>query len=285
MADTALQISAAARVVICGDPDKAGSLLEAIQAQGHQAVCQKIPHQFSSNVRCLLSNSDIVLVDVTSASSGILKSIEQLHAANAAFNVGPRLLCFSTAHRNPHFVMAAKKWGAQYVRVDGVEMLCEAVNLLYAEIKELERKGPCFEILHRFSQGSCAPGEEIAGVFLVNNEIPLQLPLGLAQRFVFEFLAQHRRIALDAQQILSGLLGDWFYRDHAANSGQRQLKKIRRPAVKVVMQRIREAMHSTFNHAGVNLDAYSVLRSYPVEGSKRVLYKLIAHVRWRHLDG
>jgi len=270
--------------MVCADPGQAGPLLEAVQAQGHRVVCHNIPHTISKDVRCLLSSSDIVLIDVTSASSEILKTIEQLHAANAELNVGPRLLCFSTAHRNPHFVIAVKKWGAHYARVDGMGMLCEAINLLCAETKELERKGPCFEILHRFSQGSCAPGEEIAGVFLINNdETALQLPLGLAQRFVIEFLAQHRRIALDAQQILSGLSGDWFYRDHAANSGHRQMKKIRRPAVKVIVQRIREAMATVFTRAHLRLDPYDVLRSYPVEGSKRVLYKLIADVRWRHL--
>src|SRR5438270_2598651 len=167
MADTALQVSTAAKILICSDPDEVGPLVEAVQAQGHQVVCHKITHQISNNVRCLFSNSDIVLVDVTSASSEILKFIERVHAANAVFNVGPRMLCFSTAHRNPQFVMAVKKWGAQYVRVDGMGMLCEAITLLYNEIKELERKGPCFEIVHRFSQGSCAPGEEIAGIFLL----------------------------------------------------------------------------------------------------------------------
>lgn len=282
VANITLTTSTVAEILVCDNPADSRPFWEAIQSHGHRLVYSKVALPISSEMRCCLSNSDIVLLDVTRASAEILKTFEHLHAANATLNVGPRLLCFSTAHRNPGFVMALKKWGAQYVRVDGVTMLCEAVNLLSAEIKDIERNGPFFEVIHRFSQGSCAPGEEIAAVFLLHDGDSFQLPLGLAQRFVFEFVAQHRRLAQDAQQIFSGLSRDWFYRDHAANNGYRQLKKIRRPAVKVLIQRIREAMATVFTRANLRLDPYDVLRSYPVEGSKRVLYKLVADVRWRH---
>jgi hypothetical protein len=162
-------------------------------------------------------------------------------------------------------------------------MLFEAIDLLLAELDELEKHGPCFQIVHRFSQGICTPGEEISAVLLAHAGNFLQLPLGLAERFVFDFLAQ-RRIAVDSLQIVSGLAGDWFYREHAANSGQRQVRKIRRPTIKVLAQRIRDAMSSTFGHSDLVFDPYDVLRSCPAVGSNRVLYKLCARVRWRHLD-
>jgi hypothetical protein len=161
-------------------------------------------------------------------------------------------------------------------------MLLEAVDLLLSEMNNFERNGPCFQIIHRFSQGSCAPGEEISTILLAYNSNLYQLPLALSQRFVFDFLAQHRRIGMDSSQIVSGLSSDWFYRDHAANSGHRQLKKIRRPTVKVLVQRIREAMESAFAEAKVKVDPYEVLCSCLAEGSKRVLYKLHADVRWQH---
>jgi hypothetical protein len=223
-----------------------------------------------------------VLLDVTTESADVLKTVEELHAAIGFCNVRPRVLCFSTTHRNAQFVLEIEKTG-RFVRVDGPAMTLEAVDLLLAETNQLERNGPCFQIIHRFSQGTCTPGEEISAVFLAHNGNLFQLPLALAQRLVFDFLAEHRRIALDSLQIVSGLSGDWFYRDHAANSGHRQTKKIRRPTVKVLVQRIREAMESAFAAAHVQFNPADVLRSCPAEGSKRVLYKLHADVRWRHV--
>jgi hypothetical protein len=104
----------------------------------------------------------------------------------------------------------------------------------------------------------------------------------MVERLVFDFLAHHRRIALDSLQIVAGLSGDWFYRDHAANSGHKQVKRIRRATVKVLIQRIRKAMASTLARAGLRLDPYDVLRSCPAEGTNRVLYKLHGDVRWVH---
>jgi hypothetical protein len=98
---------------------------------------------------------------------------------------------------------------------------------------------------------------------------------------VFDFLAQGRRIALDSSQIVAGL-GGWFYRDHAENSGHKQVKRVRRTTVKVIIQRIRGAMASTFSEAGLRFDPYEVLRSCPAEGTNRVLYKIHGGVRWVH---
>ncbi|HET6844916.1 MAG TPA: hypothetical protein VFK06_25015 [Candidatus Angelobacter sp.] len=162
-------------------------------------------------------------------------------------------------------------------------MLVEALDLLVAELRHLQRHGPSFVISHRFAQDNfCVPGEEISAVELACDGNTFQLHLALAQRFVFDYLAHHRRIALDSLQIVSGLTGDWFYRDHAANSEHPQPKKILRPTVRVIVQRIRDAMEVAFAKAQVKLDPHDVLRSCPAEGSKRVLYKLCADVRWHH---
>ena len=107
-------------------------------------------------------------------------------------------------------------------------MLLEAIDLLFAEMNELDRNGPSFKIVHCYSQGSCAPGEEVSAVLLADHGEFRQLPLAVVERLVFDFLAQHRRIGLDSSQIVSGLSGGWFYREHAANSGHRQVKRVRR---------------------------------------------------------
>jgi hypothetical protein len=162
-------------------------------------------------------------------------------------------------------------------------MLLEAIDLLLIEMNELERNGPTFSVVHRYSQqGICAPGEEVSAIMLAHAGDFFHLSVGLAERLVFDLLAQHRRIALDASQVVSGISGDWFYRDHASNSGHRQVKKIRKATVKVLVQRIREEMASAFAKARLTFDPYDVLRSCPAAGTNRVLYKLHGRVIWHH---
>lgn len=279
---TAVLDSTKYRLLVCGSMGDSPPVLKAIRLRGFDVIQGGISSLTPANARTLLSSVDVVLFDITMSCRSIINMVQKLSAAIGICTLRPRLLCFSSVHRNPQFVLAVQKCGARYVRVSSPEMLLEAIELLIAEVDDLEYKGPRFQIVHRFSQGICTPGEEISAVLLTHSGDFLQLHLGLAERFVFDFLAQ-RRIAVDSLQIISGLAGDRFYREHAANSGERQVKKIRRPAVKVLTQRIRDAMASTFGRARVGFDPYDVLRSCPAEGTNRVLYKLCAEVRWRHL--
>jgi hypothetical protein len=280
---TSIHISAKPRLLMCAPTDDPNALPDIVRAQGHNVVVAKVSCPISTALRTLLFSADMVLLDVTMSSRDVLSLIDALNASIGICSVRPRLLCFSTAHRNPDFVMALEKYGARYTRVTTPSLLAEAINLLFAEMNDLQRNGPCFQIVHSFSQGSCAPGEAIFAALLVHHGRFLQLPLALAERLVFEFLAQHRRIAMDSSQIVSGLSGGWFYRDHAANSGHKQVKRIRRASVKVLVQRIREAMASTFAKAGLRFDPRDILCSCPAEGTNKVLYKLFADVRWHHV--
>ena len=63
---------------------------------------------------------------------------------------------------------------------DEMMTIIEEVDVLVAEIRELNENGPHFRILHRFhAPGTdCAPGEEVAGIYLVHRgrEYHLRLP-------------------------------------------------------------------------------------------------------------
>jgi hypothetical protein len=52
----------------------------------------------------------------------------------------------------------------------------------------------------------------------------------------------------------------------------------------LLVQRIREAMASTFAKAGPQFDPRDVLRSCPAEGTNKVLYRILADVRRHHLS-
>jgi len=278
-----IQIPTKSRLLICGPIADSAVSLEAIKARGYVIELCNISRPIPTHLRTLLSTADLALLDITTGDRNILNTVHDLNTAIGICSVRPRILCFSTVHRNPRFVLGIEKCGARYVRVANPSMLVEAIELLVAEMNELERDGPCFQILHRYSQGTCAPGEEVSAVLLADHGEFRQLPLAVVERLVFDFLAQHRRIALDSSQIVSGLAGGWFYREHAANSGHREVKRVRRATVKIIVQRIRDAMTSTFTKAHARFDPRDVLRSCPAGGTNRVLYKLHADVRWHHV--
>jgi hypothetical protein len=256
-----------------------------LRSHGFATIPADTSLPLSAHLRSLIATLDLVLIDLTPETQNDLKLVQQISAAIGPSSLRPRILCFSWVQRNSHFILEVEKCGARYTRITSPEILLEAINLLRADMANLERTGPVFNIIHGFSRGnSCLPGEEISAVFLAHSGSFFQLPLGLSQRFVFDFLAQ-RRASVDSLQIVSGLAGDWFYREHAANSGQCQTKKIRRPTVKVVIQRIRQAMELTFSTAQLRIDPFDVLRSCEAQDSKRVLYRLQADVRWHHWDG
>jgi hypothetical protein len=228
-----------------------------------------------------LSDVDIVLLNVTTGGKEIIDAAQKVRSALCHSGASTRILCFSTSQRNSEFVLELERCGARYVRVSDPKMLMEALELLVAEISNIERNGPCFRISHRFSQGACAPGEEIAAIELVHDCGFFQLPLALSGRFVFNYLAENRSLCHDAFQIASGLSG-WFYREHGLNGGTRQTVKIRVPTIKVIAQRIRLAMDSAFATAGLSCDPFDVLRSFQAVGSTRALYRLRADIRWEH---
>lgn len=269
------------QVLLFDSQPTAQTLQQVIASGGYTVINAGSRWTISPHLRPQLATSDVVLLDVTQRSSDVLKQIEEINTAISICGGNARLLCISAEHRNPRFALEIQKRGARYVNLSDPGAVFEAIDSLLAEANEVQQFS--FRIVHRYSQGSCAPGEEISAIFLARQQQLFQLPLGLAQRLLFDFLAQHRQISLDSLQILSGLSGDWFYRDHAANSGYRQMRKIRRQAIKVLIQRIREAMDKTFREAHLTCNASDVLRSPTAAGTKRALYRLHADVRWQHL--
>ncbi len=231
----------------------------------------------------LVEQCDVALLDISTIPQSVLATLERVNAAIGIGNVRPRVLCYSTVHRNPSLVLNLQKCGARYARVSGPETLIEAIELLLCEMNEIEYHRPSFRIVHRYSRGTCRPGEEVTAVMWSNGGDFLHVPLGLAERLVFDLLARHRRIPLDSLQIVSTFRGDPFFQEHALNSGQRQVGRVRRPTVKVHVQRIRSAMASAFTSAHLLFNPKDVVRSGLAEGTNKVLYKLHADVRWQHL--
>ena len=162
------------------------------------------------------------------------------------------------------------------------------VDLLVAEIRCLRSAGPHFRILCRFRMpGGIGrlPGQEVYAVFLVYRGREYQLRLTLAQRIVFDYLANHRRLAQGARQIELGIRADPFYKFHAKNANGRSVltRRIPRSSIKVHITRLLRALDLAFREAGLGIDPRNVLVTQDTVGNE-VGYKLKATCSWTHFE-
>ena len=170
---------------------------------------------------------------------------------------------------------------------DELMTIIEEVDVLVAEIRELNSEGPHFRILHRFHQpgSDCVPGEEIAGIYLVfrGREYFVRLPLAL--RLLFDYLARHSHLPQSASQIEAGIRADHFYMQHGATvmGTDKFTRSIPRSYVRVYVERLRLALENSFREAGGLMDAGAVILSQ-VTVMNEVGYRLKASIEWRHID-
>jgi hypothetical protein len=168
---------------------------------------------------------------------------------------------------------------------DPFDLVTEEVELLLAESAQLASSGPHFLILHRFHRpgAGCAPGEEAAGIWLVFRGRLFPLKLSLALRLFFNYLAVYRWLGQSASQIEAGMKVDRFSLLHGFNarSGRKQTRRTGRSAVRVYVERTREALRLAFQEAGVNLDPSEVMRSESTVANE-VQYRLRGTMEWIH---
>src|SRR5208282_6369588 len=130
------QISTKPQILIWDFPTESTCLIPLKDHPEYASKCCLFLPRNSEDALHLLPQSDVVLLDITRSDHNILRTIQEIISTIGICNLKPRVLCFSTAHRNPEFVLKVQRCGAQYVRVGSLEMLCEAVDLFLAEINE-----------------------------------------------------------------------------------------------------------------------------------------------------
>jgi hypothetical protein len=165
--------------------------------------------------------------------------------------------------------------------------LIEELNLLAAELRELGQVGPHFVIFHRFHvEGTiCMPGEEVIKVSLVHRGREFPLRLSPAILLLFNYFAEHRRLAQSARQIQSGISTETFYTNHGANakSGRRQTRRFNHVSIKEYVKRLRGSLAVAFREAELKLAPGAVLKSERTENNI-VVYRLKISAEWVHLD-
>ncbi len=163
----------------------------------------------------------------------------------------------------------------------------EKVNVLLAELREIRASGPQFRILHRFREPGCdcAPGEEIAAVYLIHQGREFLVPLSLTLRILFDFLARHPHLPQSATQIAAAMYAEPFYRRHGFHASRhaKLTRKISRSSVKEFVKRIRQALDCASREAGLCIDPQQVLLSQGTV-TNEVVYRLKATTEWIHVD-
>jgi len=163
--------------------------------------------------------------------------------------------------------------------------VARGVELLLAEMKEIEAAGPQLKILHRFWKPGtiCLPGEEIAMVCLVYRAREFPVRLSLSSRILVDYLARCR-LPQTAAEIERAVRRDPFYMRHGANGKPgTQVRMIKRRAVKVFIQRIRQALGAAFQEAGLRLSPHAVVRSESSD-TNITLYRIRASIEWVHMQ-
>lgn len=168
---------------------------------------------------------------------------------------------------------------------DDLLPIIEEVDVLLAELRELNTTGPHFRIVHRFHRHGtvCAPGEEIAAVYLVYRGREYWLRLPVALRILFDYLARHSGMPQNATQIEAGIRCDPFYRRHAANASNsfKLNRAISRSFVRVYIARLRSAMTTAFRDANLSVNPAAVIASRTTVMNE-VGYQLRGSAEWLH---
>lgn len=129
------------------------------------------------------------------------------------------------------------------------------------------------------------PGEEIAAVYLIHRSAEFRLPLSLALRILFDFMARYRRLPQSAVQIAAAIGSDPFCTQHGTNAEcEGKLTRNFAPAsIKVYIERLRRALDVVLQEAHLNLDPTVILRSEKTV-SNEVGYQLKASCEWLHIQ-
>lgn len=163
----------------------------------------------------------------------------------------------------------------------------EKVELMLLEIRHLKSARLHFTILHRFRAPgtACAPGEEVAAVYLMVQGREYHIPFSSTLRLLFDFLARNARLPLSASQIAACFQADEFCSRHGSNiaSHGRLQRRVARSAVRVYVERIRKALASALKEAGVRVDPRNVLASEETSMNE-VGYRIKGTFAWLHSD-
>lgn len=164
--------------------------------------------------------------------------------------------------------------------------LTRELDFIFAELAELEQRGPHFRIYHgRRTPGTrCWPGELITNISLqTDQEFPFRT--SGTSSLIFDYLATHCHLSQSASEIAFGLRTEPFYRQYGTNAGRSPELHvpISHSVIKTYISRIRRSLGVVFAEAGLHLDRCAVLVS-EITDINVVKYRLRAIIEIVHSE-
>lgn len=168
---------------------------------------------------------------------------------------------------------------------DNFAPVIEAIDLLRAELREIDSGSLHFRIVHRFGSpgADCVLGEEVLAILFVHRGNEYQLRLSPAMLLVADYLLRHSRYAQTASQIATGIHEGSFYREYGYSGREQRTWQIPRSAIKEYVKRLHRAIALAFNDAHLRLDPRDVLQEAE-SVSNHVLYRWRAAVEIAHIE-
>jgi hypothetical protein len=198
----------------------------------------------------------------------------------------PLVLCVSSRYRGARFHYEIERMGVRLVSSLDVEQVLRTVDLMLFELAHVDQNGPDISIIHRYrlhvDGAQCQAGEEIARVAASYQGRQETVPLSLATRLFFDFLARTKHTPQSAVQIAGHMRIHPFYRLHGMNCGALSTRKISKSCIKEYAKRIREALGQAFERLSLPLDPDLVLVTQLAGNEAR--YVLKASVEWVHIN-
>jgi hypothetical protein len=184
------------------------------------------------------------------------------------------------------FQYELERRGFRVAYLHNIEQMLRTVDLMLFELARVDHDGPAISIIHRYrlyvDGAQCQAGEEVAGIIASHQGREAILPLSLATRLFFDYLARTKHTPQSAMQIVGHIRVHPFYQLHGMNCGVPSTRKISKSCVKEYSKRIRQALGIAFDEISLPLDPGKVLVTQLAGNEAH--YALKASVEWIHVN-
>lgn len=229
---------------------------------------------------------DLLIIGASSNIPDVKAMLHEAVQVRQESGLRPMILCVLRHDKSARYQYELERRGIRVLYSQDIEQVLRAADLILFELARVVHDGPGISIVHRYrfhvDGAQCQAGEEIARIVASYQGRQAILPLSLATRLFFDYLARTKHTPQSAVQIVGHMRLHPFYMLHGMNCGIPSTRKISRTSVKQYSKRIREALGIAFDEISLPLDPQVVLVTQLAGNEAR--YVLKASVEWIHVD-
>lgn len=266
------------------EPLFAERLASSLRLKAHSVCAISPPAHAAGRIEPL--SLDLLILDVSSYAPGVETTLHEAARLRWETGLRPSILCVSNRYRGARFQFQLERQGIRVVYSLDIEQMLRIVDLVLFELVRFDHNGPDISIVHRYrihAHGAqCQAGEEVARIVASHQGRQSILPLSLAPRLLFDFLARTKHTPQSAVQIAGQMRLHPFYRLHGMNCGTPSTRTICKSCIKEYAKRIRKALSTALDQIALPLRPDLVLVADLAGNEAR--YVLQASISWIHVN-